>query len=54
VALAPDDLLAGVVAACSGMRGLDRLTVDHCSARARLAARPLPIDRKRCGDPTFI
>lgn len=41
VALAPIDLLAGVVAArAAAIRGFHRLTVDHAGRRTGLAARP--------------
>ena len=47
VALASDDLLAGVVAASLGAGRLDALAVDDAGRRARLAPNPFAIDHHR-------
>jgi hypothetical protein len=46
MALAADDLLAGVIAARLAMRRFDRLAVDHRSRRACFATLPFPIEHE--------
>src|SRR6185437_11801041 len=46
VALAPDDLLAGVVTSCFCFWSLDRLAVDDAARRARLAPGPLAVEHQ--------
>ena len=47
MALAPDDLLAGVVTPCFALRSLDRLAVEHPRRGAGLAPGPLTVHHQR-------
>ena len=46
MALAADDLLAGVIAARLAMQRFDRLAVDHRSRRACFATLPFPVEHE--------
>ena len=47
MALAADNLLAGVIAALAGRRGLHRLTIQDAGRRARLPPRALAVEHQR-------